>query len=271
MDDKKKWSEAAEKARSSVQSANYGRREDALRLHAIDSELSVQTLRKSISAYEFAISIRGRYPDVDLTAASLAAVEEIKRWASYDEGAAVTAARRLLNNELSVRGYRELERKAREGRSLRTSDAAPRRILHSHRVSSVGAKLTEKFGKAAVLAVKKTELLPPIDFVVSPDRNPAQAVYTIIARHQYRIGFDHVKESAFVPVSAIAVIVHMQIADQVLNNKQLLGSYMMGFGLLQIFGSVFIYVFSDEEKKFAIEWAEDRSILDDRIVVCVAD
>ena len=121
-----KWVAASRHATLVVSDLQWGSRERALSECASLFEISVQTLRRSISALKFAESFK-LDEGIDLLGQPLNAVEDIKRWAARDSASAKLAAEKLAGGGVTVRELRNQEKSARPNNSSGAA-ADPKKI-----------------------------------------------------------------------------------------------------------------------------------------------
>jgi hypothetical protein len=178
------WKTRAREARARLRAAKHGERESVLR--GIAGTNDVNTVRREIFVLEFVDLLKRADPELSkaLKDAPLSAMEVLARWSSFDQRAAMKAAKDLSRGRYTVRSLTSAMRSARPtdvntstGESLAT---AYRMENIEAAVRAVRRLLGEKLSPPMVYYKHEDE--PPIDyhFRVEAGGGAEQSVVAII-------------------------------------------------------------------------------------------
>lgn len=252
----KQWAKDAEASVKEVSSAPYGQKDKILSKKVEGKKLSIQMLRRAISAYEFAQIMFDRH-GIDLTRATLTAVEEVRRWASHDEAAAIDKARGLVAGGVTVRAFRRDELAARGKKKLR--NPPPQRILRGRLKELTLKKLRKRFGAKGVSLADNLGYLPEIDFVAAQS-SVTKILQAIENRPEDRDILSIAGDVTFYPLPATAVLIHARMANETANHKAMMETYLKGVGLLSLFESVLILLSHIDDRDALKAWANNFSL-----------
>jgi hypothetical protein len=183
------WVAIAETARAAIEAAPTGQKVAAVEKLAVAHGISRDHLRRAVAAARLLEKMSSRGVDVpdDLHHMPVGAVDIIARWASYDQVAAFSAARRYRAGEIT---FRDLMRAEHDARPTGLTKRGPRRldVVRAWKEGCL-SKISKNLGEAGISIFDSEAEEPIVDawarrkagtgdttaiVIVGPHANPAR-------------------------------------------------------------------------------------------------